>query len=225
MSGFDIDLGTTGAVLWKITPLIAEWLTTSPEWLKDAEILTPQSIVVELGCGIIGLLGIILAEQVGHYVLTDQEYVMKFLRENVEEVSKPSHRIRGTVGKKQHAVPPNLTLKSLDWELDSPGLVVNHIPGAEHVDLVIVCDCVYNEHLVKPLVQTLNDIAQIGPGTSRTTIMIAQQLRSDIVFESFLEALLQLFNVWRVPDSSLPEYLQSKSGFVVHLARLKQETR
>ncbi|KAK2759348.1 hypothetical protein FQN54_002826 [Arachnomyces sp. PD_36] len=76
--------GTTGAVLWKITPLIATWLTSkalNPLWASS--ILTPTSTVVELGCGISGLIPICLAPLVGHYIATDQEYVQRLVGENL----------------------------------------------------------------------------------------------------------------------------------------------
>jgi predicted nicotinamide N-methyase len=210
--------------LWKITPLLAKWLATRPEWLQNVGVLTSISTVVELGCGITGLLGIVLAEHVGHYILTDQEYVMKALRDNVHQASTSSgSKTAGNKKKKHQAVAANLHLKALDWELDEPGLVLNGIADASNVDLVIVCDCVYNEHLIKPLIQTLVGLVKVGTDTNTTTIMIAQQLRSDIIFEAFLEALQRLFKVWRILDSRLPEYLHSKSGFVVHLAQLNQE--
>jgi predicted nicotinamide N-methyase len=209
--------------LWKITPLLAKWLATRPEWLQDIGLLTFSSTVVELGCGITGLLGIVTAPQVGHYVLTDQEYVMKSLRGNVEQALGTSSSKSARNKKKHQAVAANLHVKPLDWELDEPGMVLNGIADASTVDLVIVCDCVYNEHLIKPLIQTLLGLAKVGTDMNTTTIMIAQQLRSDIIFEAFLEALQHLFKVWRIPDSRLPEYLHSKSGFVVHLAQLNQE--
>ena len=190
-----------------------------PQWLKDADILHSRSTILELGCGITGLLGIMLEAKVSHYLLTDQSYVMKTLRDNVQHnaIAKIQH-------KKRHAASASskLQMMSLDWEIDSPATILQEIPNAEHVDLVIVCDCVYNEHLVQPLVRTLFELCNAGCSSKVTTVMIAQQLRSDTVFESFLEAMLRHFATWRIPDSHLPDALHSGSGFVVHLARLKQ---
>lgn len=83
-------------MLWKITPLIAEWLASMPQWLKDADILHSRSTILELGCGITGLLGIILEAKVSYYLLTDQSYVMKTLRENVQRnaIAKFRHKKR-----------------------------------------------------------------------------------------------------------------------------------
>ena len=190
-----------------------------PQWLREAEILHSGSTVVELGCGITGLLGIILAATVSHYLLTDQSYVMKALRDNVQRNAntKSQHKKRQAAD-----ASSNLRTMALDWEIDSPATILQEIPNADHVDLVIVCDCVYNEHLIQPLVQALFELCNVGCSGKLTTVMVAQQLRSDLVFESFLEAMLRHFAIWRVPNSHLPDPLHSGSGFIVHLAQLKQ---
>ncbi len=66
-------------MLWKITPLIAEWLASLPHCLKSAGVLHGDAVIVELGCGTTGLIGIIMAPLVTSYLLTDQAYVIKTL--------------------------------------------------------------------------------------------------------------------------------------------------
>ena len=193
-----------------------------PRWLKEAEILHAESTVVELGCGITGLLGIILADKVSNYLLTDQGYVMKTLRDNVQQNLRQMHQ-KGT--RRTPAATPSLRTLPLDWEVDSATSILDDVPNADHVDLVIVCDCVYNDHLVKPLVQTMVELCNVGSSGKPTTVMIAQQLRSDNVFEHFLEAVLGEFAVWKVPDTRLPSSLHSGSGYVVHLAQLKENDK
>ena len=201
-----------------IAPLVAEWLASLPPWLAEAGILHHKSTVVELGCGITGLLGIILAEHVANYLLTDQIYVMKTLGENVQRNArpKPQKKTRGAIN-----LTPMPQTMVLDWETDSPATILQGMPNADHIDLIIVCDCVYNEHLIQPLVQTLTELCKVGPSDQVSTVLIAQQLRSDSVFEQFLEAILQYFIAWRIPDTSLPGSMGSGSGYVVHLAQLK----
>ena len=82
--------GTTGAVLWKITPFFAEWISglrSNPLWTHPDSPLQPPAgkTVVELGCGIAGLVALSLGPWVQHYVATDQEYVHRLLRENLDE--------------------------------------------------------------------------------------------------------------------------------------------
>jgi predicted nicotinamide N-methyase len=194
-------------------------LVSLPKWLKDARVLHTDSTVVELGCGITGLLGMLLAENVSTYFLTDQTYVMKALRENVERNS-----LRTSQNKKSATPGPfNLRLVPLEWETDSAQGLIAGFPTAAGIDLVIVCDCVYNDYLIQPLIQTLVELCTLGSANMVTTVLIAQQLRSDTVFEAFLEALLQRFVVWRVPDANVTPPLRSGSGYVVHLAQLRQD--
>ncbi|KAK3306576.1 uncharacterized protein B0T15DRAFT_492112 [Chaetomium strumarium] len=77
--------GTTGAVVWKITPLFAEWLTSPDNPLFTHGVLSGSSLVLELGCGISGLVALLLAPRIAGYVLTDQPYVAKLVEQNVSD--------------------------------------------------------------------------------------------------------------------------------------------
>ena len=213
--------GTTGAVLWKITPLVGEWLASLPKVLQDENILDGESTVVELGCGITGLIGIMLAPKISTYILTDQGYVMRALRENIDANNLP----RGRQPKNAQAKSlreSNLKAVALDWETDTPSSEGLGLRQNQSIDLVVVCDCVYNEYLISPLVQTLADICRLGSPKKPTAVLVAQQLRSETIFEQFLSALLEQFKVCRLQDQALPPSLQGGSGYVMHLALSKE---
>lgn len=216
--------GTTGAVLWKITPLLANWLASAPPVL--AGILHADAIVVELGCGLAGLIGLALSRLVKLFVLTDQDYVMKYLKENIS-ANSASNKERQKKTKKKATVKPsmreeNLKTLPLDWEKDSVENLRAVLPPEASINLVLLCDCVYNEYLVKPLVQTCVDVCRLGSSETRATVLlIAQQLRSHAIFEIFLDGLMKDFDVWRVPDEKISTDLQSGSGYTIHLAILK----
>ncbi|QSS50467.1 methyltransferase domain-containing protein [Histoplasma capsulatum var. duboisii H88] len=271
--------GTTGAVLWKITPLIAEWLSSKQNILWTSSILNQDSTVVELGCGISGLIALTLAPSIGHYIATDQEYVHKLLKENLKENTttkvsattlrrSDNHHRQSQRGSRKspitqysnvkHSASPsrpvpatntgNVTFTALDWELDSPSTLKKVImpcssssakvittqggkgeegedPG---FDLLLSCDCIYNDSLIDPFVQTCAEICRLRPGYTPTSLsngappltllsapptlsmkrrpticIIAQQLRAPDVFESWLKASLEEFWVWRVCDEVL----------------------
>lgn len=218
--------GTTGAVLWKVTPLLAAWLASFPSVLADLNVLHANATVVELGCGLAGLVGLVLSRLVKCYVLTDQEYVMKYLKENISANSSTNEpRSRSTKKRSSSRVPiltSSLKTMALDWETDRAENLLSVISSEDSIDLVILCDCVYNDFLVKPLVQMVTDICYLGASTPKSTVvLIAQQLRSDSIFELFLDSLMQEFYVWRMPDEKISPNLRSTSGYVVHLAMLK----
>ncbi|PGH16745.1 hypothetical protein AJ79_01618 [Helicocarpus griseus UAMH5409] len=289
--------GTTGAVLWKITPLIAEWLSSKQNTLWTSSILSQDSTIVELGCGISGLIALSLAPSVGHYIATDQDYVQKLLKENLdancETPTRPKSRPvqKSRTNERRSRKPPtpsasakhspspsrpqspdrssrnsNITFAALDWELDSPSTLKqvlankgatsstsqsrhsnNDSPARkpaeqeEHeedlgFDLVLACDCIYNDALIEPFVQTCADICRLRPGftpssSSATEILgkrptvciIAQQLRAPDVFESWLQAALGEFWVWRVCDEVVGKGLAGASGYVVHVLVLREE--
>ncbi|KAJ0421820.1 hypothetical protein BJY00DRAFT_311834 [Aspergillus carlsbadensis] len=252
--------GTTGAVLWKITPLFAEWLSntsTNPLWTSAH--LTRNSAVVELGCGISGLTALALAPLVGHYLATDQEYVARLFRQNLESNPPPQQQqgqksgSKGKGRKQQQqkgksktdssgsaALHPNITFTSLDWELDNPDRLRQEIPTLTEedqdsssadtdpdtgFDLLISCDCIYNEALIAPFVRTCAEISALRRDTSRsrkpTICIIAQQQRSPDVFEAWLRETMRVFRVWRVDSSVLGGKLGSGSGYLVHALLLK----
>ena len=94
-------------------------------------------------------------------------------------------------------------------------------------EVVIACDCIYNDTLIKPLVQTCIDVCKLRQNGSAlsenqsTVVIVGQQLRSDEVFESWLKEFHKSFRVWRMPDEQLVDGLRSDSGFVIHVGILR----
>ena len=217
--------GTTGAVLWKVTPILATWLSSRPSILAD--LLHDATVVVELGCGVAGLVGLVLSKLVRYYILTDQDYVQKYLNENIA-ANMPSSQTPGRPSKKKSKAQTGSVRKAslktmpLDWETDSAAMVKLIIPPGASIDILLLCDCVYNEYLIASLVQTCVDICRLrSSNRGATVVLIAQQLRTDAVFQAFLESMMEDFNVWRIPEEKLAVELRSGSGYAVHLAMLK----
>jgi hypothetical protein len=165
--------------------------------------------------------------------LTDQDYVLKLLNQNLFEnkqdissagkgrksVSKPK---RGSAPTGAVKTGSSIVARALDWETDE---VTPSLTGSESersFDAVIACDCIYNDALIGPLVQTCIDACKLRAMDSsypdRPAIcIVAQQLRSDEVFEGWLKAFHKTFRVWRILDEELIDGLKSDSGFVVHI--------
>ena len=227
--------GTTGAVLWRITPLFAEWISLEENVLLQSSVLDRQSTVLELGCGISGIVAIALSPRVGKYVATDQEYVFKWLKPNIQNnTPKPKSFDKA----KRHGKVPeinsmsnNILIMALDWESSSvsnlPKMIEIHsADNVQSINAVIACDCIYNEALIEPIVRTCTEICQLPNASSlgkATVCVIAQQLRSNAVFETWLSAFYKVFRVWRVPDNLLIEGLREGSGFVIHVGILREK--
>ncbi|KAL4956166.1 hypothetical protein BDW69DRAFT_95916 [Aspergillus filifer] len=274
--------GTTGAVLWKITPLFASWLSdTASNPLWRGGYLTYSSTIVELGCGISALTALCLAPLLevgvpggkGHYLATDQEYVHKLFRTNLQgNPPKTSGKKVGgggkgpSKGKKSQQSKGNdddahqhksITFTSLDWETDIPDTLKTQIQknqdqgstaqkGEEEkeeeeqdkgFDLLLSCDCIYNEALISPFVRTCADVARLrSPSSSSssssfssarnpTIAVIAQQQRSPDVFEAWLRETMRYFRVFRLADDVLRVEgglgLGGGSGYLVHALVLR----
>ncbi len=174
------------------------------------------------------------------YVLTDQAYVQKLIKTNIAENSSSSARVSRPLRKQQsskssqQSSSDNISFTPLDWETDIPTRAL--IPGsssssASSFDAVLAVDCVYNYALIPPLVSTCAEACRLrgrdddggdgDNGAAQTLCIVAQQLRNDDVFCSWLREFTDKFRVWRVRDQVLPEELRSSAGFVVHVGVLR----
>lgn len=242
-------------------------MATNPFWAR--QMLKGAEAVIELGCGISGLVALTLAPLVRKYVATDQEYVRRFFRQNIDEnrhitaaaasskkgssKKAPAAATRGgsTKGRKDTPNSSNIEFIPLDWELDVPRNETLHADDQTTdetgFDMVVSCDCIYNEALIPSFVRTCADICLLRSAANKlsnegeekknpTIAIIAQQQRSPDVFEAWLKETLQHFRLWRVekfdvsPSSASAgeggggsSGLGDGSGYVVHVLVLRDD--
>jgi predicted nicotinamide N-methyase len=133
---------------------------------------------------------------------------------------------RGSAPASQPLGASNIVARPLDWETDE---VIPSLTGSEDkssFDVIIACDCIYNDALIDPLVQTCIDACKLRAldatrNHEPTVCVVAQQLRSAEVFEGWLKAYHKAFRVWRVPNEELVDGLKEDSGFVLHIGVLR----
>ncbi|KAF2217973.1 hypothetical protein CERZMDRAFT_104381 [Cercospora zeae-maydis SCOH1-5] len=219
------DGGTTGAAVWQSTLRCAEWLASPTNLLYTSGILSPESLVLELGAGISGILPCILASRVKKVVATDQPYTLRMLQGNIT-LNARSNRTTNKAG----ALNVNIEVCPLDWEEDDVGGFLRSYNLERGIDAILACDCIYNYALVKPFVQTCADLCRsrgradhiAEENAERPTIcVIVQQLRQAEVFEQWMSAFHRLFRSWRITSNLLPRALQEDSGFAVHIGILR----
>jgi predicted nicotinamide N-methyase len=224
-------------VLWKVTPSCAEWLASHDNVFFTTGVLNASSFVLELGCGISPLNALAASPRVARYILTDQPYVQKLIQRNIDEnpSTRTSSSTRHSKPKKAVAIPArqspssgNIQFKILDWETDQVTHDLTGDAAVRSFDAVLACDCVFNYALIDPFVQTCVDLCRLRQvdATDETEqppclCIVAQQLRNDDVFQSWLTAFSNSFHVWRLPDDILPERLRPDAGFVVHVGVLR----
>lgn len=198
----------TSPVVWKITPLFATWLSSSRNPLTT--LLTPTTTILELGAGVSAIVALALAPLVARYTATDQDYVLKLLRSNVAEnlhTVFPKTRGKKPLGDGLDRI----SVEALDWEKDD-------VRDRRAVDVIVACDCIYNESLIEPLNSTCATLCGLRKRDETPTVcLVAQQLRSPDVFEAWLKSFHDKFEVWQVPSEMLGEGLKEGSGFVVHV--------
>lgn len=224
-----------------MTPLFAEWIRSSDNILFTTGILSENATVLELGCGISGIVSIALAPNIGRFIATDQDYVLKVLKDNIYQNTQDSRQgtnSRTAPSRRGKAVSckiqaQKIKVMALDWEQslvsDLPSLLQRDEDSAQAfskagADCVIACDCIYNESLLKPFVDTCTSICALRHASTEiapTVCVIAQQLRSADVFREWLELFHQSFRVWRVNSEHLHAGIGDNSGFVVHVGVLR----
>jgi hypothetical protein len=211
--------------------------------LADIGYLSSATVALELGAGVSGIVASTLGPLVKKYIATDQDYVIRILKQNIfENLPTPTTRRttkrKTTSRDKRSQYPgdrptPCIETLELDWEDDCVTSLPNLLDqgqtfpeGASNgVDLVIACDCIYNDMLIEPFNTICAQICALrSPDqTGKPTLcVIAQQLRSDEVFESWLKGFHQSFHVWRVPDTLLTAPLRENTGYIVHVGILRQ---
>lgn len=224
--------------------MFASWLASPTNILFRTGVLSTSSTVLELGCGVSAVVGLALGPLVSRYVLSDQPYVARFVEQNLEQnrVATPASKSRQPAGKRGKGkgasssssgtgTGGSIAFHPLDWEADTPTAeLTGRGAAARSFDLVLGCDCVFNEALVPPFAQTCMDACRLRSVDADDkeqplppcVCLVAQQLRSPDVFEAWLrEFCARGFRVWRVPDGELPEGLRSDMGFVVHVGVLR----
>ena len=222
-------------MLWKVTPLFADWITYSKNPLWTSGLLSKCSSVLELGCGISGLVGLALAPLISRFILTDQLYVSKWVEQNLQENNQSAKSFRtsakGKKGKSQAGSHLNVSFTPLDWELDEVTTSLTGSEGVKSFDAIIACDCIYNEALIKPLVQTCVDACRLRQNEPEsrdehpTICVVAQQRRDPEIFESWLKEFHLHFRTWRVPESALTDELKTNHGFVIHIGILRRDNQ
>ncbi|KAK9462105.1 uncharacterized protein V1516DRAFT_623059 [Lipomyces oligophaga] len=210
---------TTGAVLWKVSRLFAEWILI-PGTFFYSVFRTPGLTVLELGAGVSGLLACALTIPLlkngrGLYVATDQAHIVPLLRRNIchnlPEVARCISASQSSIATGQ----VRTEVAVLDWESDSDfQSMISDLEIRPEFDIIVACDTIYNDFLIDPFVLTLSSIS-----SANTIVVIAMQLRSNQVLESFLSALLQAqFKIYSILQAALD--IRMRNGFVVYcLAR------
>ena len=173
--------GDTGVVVWDAAIVLAKYLESNTDMVRDKE-------VVELGSGTgaVGLCaGVLGAKQV---ILTDREELVEFLSHNIElntEVTRVS-------------------ALALEWGNNANIETVMNM--VTRVDLVLVSDCVFYEESLDDLVDTMRLLSD-----KQTRILLTyeerdSQIKHDVM-KLFFEKMKSHFTWKRIPhEEHHPDY-------------------
>ncbi|CAI2162474.1 8615_t:CDS:2 [Funneliformis geosporum] len=185
--------GTTGTVLWDSSIMLTKFMNDHRMWLN---LSIEKTKILELGSGC-GLAGISLAPFVNLMALTDQANVLSHLWKNVKRNLNEDYS--------------KVIVTELLWGEEIDKDILQH-----HWDYVIASDCIYNEFIIDDFVKTLTKICK---NLYLTIVIIALELRSDVVHLVFLEKMNE-FVMWRLPNSMYRR--EFNRGYVIYIAWLKK---
>ncbi|KAF0911637.1 hypothetical protein E2562_011644 [Oryza meyeriana var. granulata] len=160
--------GVTGAVVWDSAFVLAKFLEHAVDSGR-LDLRGARALELGAGCGLAGCVAALLGADV---LLTDLPDRLKLLRKNVDLNVGGDARGSAQVAELVWGDEP-------DPELVDPPL-----------QFVLGSDVIYSEEAVDDLLVTLKQLA--GP---HTTIILAGELRNDVVLECFLEAAMADFQV------------------------------
>ncbi len=152
-----------GTTAWDASFVLAKYLERNLSNLEG-------KIVVELGAGISGLPGMACALLgAAHVVLTDIEGpVLTLLRKNVERnVSASQFSMNGSAFNCLMKRAPEVC--ELRWGVaDDVASCGDRVP---HIDYILCADCVYNEHAVNILLETIVRLLELR-GKRTTKVLV-----------------------------------------------------
>jgi len=211
------EINQHGLICWDATLVAIKYVELLVEHVPET---FENRNILELGAGT-GAIAIALARfcrernvETGYIITTDQGVCVPLMEKNIElnltnekEVaSSGEHKEesvnRETTSSLKHAkVPPNIKARELLWEREDQ-YPQNVADEKEHVDVLIVCDCVYeNINIWKNLLRACWKIM-----TQDTVLLLIQERRGkkDALFFSIIADLFEIVQVPR--DQQDTEY-------------------
>ncbi|ERM97434.1 hypothetical protein AMTR_s00124p00014420, partial [Amborella trichopoda] len=194
-----------GTTVWDASMVLAKFLERNCRKGQFCLNKLKGKRAIELGAGC-GLAGFGMALLGCNVISTDQKEVLPLLMRNVERnilrIKQANLECSASMG--------SIQVAELDWGNS------HHIAAVDPpFDYVIGTDIVYAEHLLDPLVATLNALS--GP---KTTILLGYELRSTNVHEKMMNMWKTNYEVKSIPKSKMdPKY--QHSSIQLFVMRLK----
>eukprot|EP00884_Botryococcus_braunii_P013363 jgi/Botrbrau1/22027/Bobra.0024s0041.1 len=197
-----------GSTVWDASIVMAKFFEKNSRKGDFSRSQLRGKRVLELGAGM-GLGGMALTLLGASVISTDVAAVLPLLNINYQNNMAPAS-LRNLCGDLAREAG-SFTVAELDWE--DRGTWV-HVQGP--FDFILAADCIYNEALTQHFLHTVLEFC--GP---RTTVIIANEVRSESVQQRFSELFAPHFTTKRVPSSKLDSIHQHPSIHVLQLKRRK----
>ncbi|EIE19225.1 hypothetical protein COCSUDRAFT_38412 [Coccomyxa subellipsoidea C-169] len=183
-----LNLGTT---VWDASIVLAKFLEKNARKGEFSRANVKGKRAIELGAGP-GLGGMAFALLGAEVLLTDLADIVPLIRKNVDA--------NFTTAALHGAQAGRVSVQELDWGNEE------HISqAAGPFAYVLAADCVYHEEHLLALRQTIISLSDL-----KSTVIIANELRSESVQSRFTQLFEEQFTIKKVPHAKLdPEHRHS----------------
>merc|ERR1712045_950458 len=152
-------------------------------WMRDIEQKNPgywkKRTIVELGCGT-GIVGLMAASYGAHVTLSDLKIYTQAIEENIEANTD--------------IITGEAEARQIDWTEEVPEDLLNKAAT------VLVCDCVYYEASLDPLLRTISSLVM-----PTSEVILAYERRSDKIalYKEFFLKANSTFSVTEIGHQTL----------------------
>jgi len=196
----DPNSGNLGLTVWDASIVLAAYADRNSRKGDLCRARVSGKRVIDLGSGA-GVAGLALALLGADVTLTDVAPVLPLLRTNADVNLGPAARRSLPGGPRSAGTVAVLEYDWLDPSTWPPVLACGP------ADYLILCDCVYKEAMVEPLLAAV--LALCGPGR-KTTCVVVNEFRSASVQEAWVAAFSRHFTWRKVPRARMhPTYQHS----------------
>ncbi|CCG84936.1 protein of unknown function [Taphrina deformans PYCC 5710] len=178
--------GETGSTVWLSSQVLATYLASRLK--QPSTVGAERPTCLELGAGT-GLVSLVVRDLGYAVTATDSGAVLPLLQHNVS--TNPPTATATATTTTAAAAAGSCRVEEMDWCRVSG-------QSNETFPLLVCADVVYSPALLGPLLRTIERHAR-----ARTTLYLAQEVRTPALMDAFLEACRASFKVMRVPTAEI----------------------
>ncbi|XP_046374633.2 protein N-lysine methyltransferase METTL21D-like [Haliotis rufescens] len=187
------EIGDVGCVVWDAAIVLSKYLEThdfdgGKSWMGKK--------VVELGAGT-GVVGLFAASYGADVIITDLPEFVPLMELNIKENT--------------HIISGSAEACTLTWGQDKS-------TKFDHIDFIIIADCIYYEESLEPLVSTITELSDM-----ETTVLCCYEQRDTgnkpELEKKFFQLIRESFDVSKIPQENQDLHFRSEDIHILKFTK------